>query len=86
MLAFVYYPVTGRAVLVRISPKHVSKSYFYWELVVLLQKIVLLIIATRFNDEIMDVQLVITLLVLCIFLAMQVKNEPYFVPRLNRLH
>ena len=86
VLAFFYYPVTGRAVLVRISPKRVSKSFFYWELVVLLQKIVLLIIATRFSDLIQDVQLIVTLLMLCIFLAMQVKNEPYFLPRLNRLH
>ena len=86
VLTFLYYPITNNAVLVRISPKQVSKSYFYWELVPFLQKIVLLILATRFSDEIMNMQLITTLIILSIFLVMQVKNEPYFTPRLNRLH
>lgn len=49
LLVVLLYPLTGRGVLVRISPDHVSKSFFYWELVIWLEKIALLVLATRFD-------------------------------------
>ena len=50
LLVFLVYPLTGRGVLVRISPDHVSKSFFYWELVIFIEKVALLVLATRFNQ------------------------------------
>jgi len=38
----------ARGVLVRISPEHINKSFFYWELVLWFEKIAMLSLATRF--------------------------------------
>ena len=70
----------------RISPKHVSKSYFYWEFVVFTEKVILTILAARFEQDLKGVQLVFAMICLCIFLAIQMHNEPYFTARLNRFH
>mmetsp|Transcript_21389 Transcript_21389/g.28691 ORF Transcript_21389/g.28691 Transcript_21389/m.28691 type:complete len:242 (-) Transcript_21389:1324-2049(-) len=84
-LTFLVYPITARGVLIRISPDHVSKSFFYWELVLWFEKIALLLLATRFNEQIADSQLIFTFILLSIFLSVQVRNKPYFSPRANML-
>ena len=55
--------------MVRISPKHVSKSYFYWEFVLCLEKFVLVLLATTFDQDMQIVQLVFGMFVLFFFLA-----------------
>ena len=54
LLTYFIYPLTARGILVRISPDHVSKSYFYWELVLFVEKIVLLALTTRYDPQIDD--------------------------------
>ena len=85
-LKWVYYPITGSATLVRITPDHVNQSYFYWEFVILVEKLILIILATYFNQDLKSMQLIIAMLILCVFLAIQMHNEPYFTARLNRFH
>lgn len=68
-------PISGRGVLVRISPTIVAKSFFYWEIIVFLEKLILIVLATKFDqNEYKDVQLVFALLILALFLIVQVYN------------
>lgn len=51
ILIYLYHPISGKGALVRISPKHVSKSYFYWEFIVFIEKFILILLATRFGQK-----------------------------------
>ena len=85
-LLWAYHPISGKATLVRITPDHVSQSFFYWEFVILVEKLILIIHATQFNQDLKSMQLILAMLILCVFMAIQMHNEPYFTTRLNRLH
>ena len=69
ILIYFYHPISGKGALVRIDPKHVSKSYFYWEFIIFIEKFILIILATQVGHELKEVQLVITMFILCFFLS-----------------
>ena len=85
-IQYIYQPIASRGMLVRVSPSIVTRSFFYWEIVVFFEKVVLLLLASKFDQDLKNVQLVFAMLILSIFLILQVYNRPYFSKRLNELH
>lgn len=68
LLTYLVYPLTAHGMLVRISPDHVNKSFFYWELVMYIEKLILIALLTRFTPNIADAQLVVAIIVVAAFL------------------
>jgi len=54
VLTFLLYPLIGNGMLVRISPDHVNKSFFYWEILIFLEKMALIALTVSFHDAIGD--------------------------------
>lgn len=85
-LQFVWHPVSGKAMLVRINPSLVAKSYFYWEVVLFVEKFILILMATSFGQELNMIQLSLVMIILGVFMGIQSINAPYFTTRLNKFH
>ena len=70
----------------RINKEEVARSFFYWELIILIEKVILIILCTQFESKYKDVQLIFAAMVLAFFLTIHVYNKPYFTEPLNKLH
>lgn len=86
IIAVFYQPIFKKGILVRINKEEVAQSFFYWELIIFMEKVILIILCTQFESKYKDVQLIFAAMVLAFFLTIQVYNKPYFTERLNKLH
>lgn len=81
--SYLWVPVSGYGVEVSL-PNTTGRSFYYWEYLVMAQKVVLiffLIFVQRYQT-----QGVLVFFLILTFILMQLWNEPYYTKRLQRLH
>ena len=81
-------PIYGNGVEIRQMrglTTHVVRSWYYWEFVVYVEKILLMVLITYMNDYNEGIQICLIFFILFICLFLQIINKPYHTEKLNTL-